>query len=189
MSWSSHTVRRFRSVFCAALALLGGCSQVTPNASSQQIELSICKLENTVFTDDNQDHLLSVGDSVSYTLQVSSSADCSAPDGSLYGLERAVQRRQGRDGQALLLTQFQGTIQLPDGNLQLQSMGHIALSQQADQRFQRSGPVTMELPQLFPKLEQTSVIGQGGRFNGFVGVATIDPNKSPEIKVQLGRQS
>ncbi|MEB3176930.1 MAG: hypothetical protein VKJ87_04945, partial [Synechococcus sp.] len=65
-----------RLVLCVALALLGGCSQVTPNATSQQLELSICKLENTVFTDDNQDHLLSVGDSVSYTLQVSSSGDC-----------------------------------------------------------------------------------------------------------------
>lgn len=182
-------MRHFRPVLCAALALLGGCSQATPEATSQQLELSICQLENTVFTDSNQDALLSVGDSVSYTLQVSSSSDCNAPDGSLYGLERAVERRQGSDGQALLLTHFQGTIQLPDGNLQLQSMGHIALSQQADQRFQRSGPVAMELPQLFPQLEHTTVIGQGGRFNGFVGVATIDPNKSPEIKVQLGRQS
>ena len=178
-----------RLVLCVALALLGGCSQVTPNATSQQLELSICKLENTVFTDDNQDHLLSVGDSVSYTLQVSSSGDCSAPDGSLYGLEWAVQRRQGADGQALLLTHFQGTIQLPEGNLQLQSMGHIALSREADKLFQRSGPVTMELKQLFPQLEHTTVIGQGGRFNGFVGVASIDRQHRPEIRVQLGRQS
>jgi hypothetical protein len=182
-------VRPSRLVLCVALALLAGCSQVTPRATNLNLELSLCRLENTVFTDTNHDALLSVGDSVSYTLHVSSSADCSAPNGYLYGLERAVQRRQGADGQALLLTHFQGTIQLPEGNLQLQSMGHIALSREADTLFQRSGPVALQLKQLFPQLEHTTVIGQGGRFNGLVGVATIDRQHRPEIRVQLGRQS
>ncbi|MFZ9974668.1 MAG: hypothetical protein ACO3FK_10375, partial [Vulcanococcus sp.] len=72
-------------------------------------------------------------------------------------------------GVSKFLTNFQGTFVLPDGNLQLRSMGFVSVKAEEMAQMNRTGPVALGLGDLFPKQHEASVIGQGGAYTGQIG--------------------
>ena len=93
------------------------------------LQLLVCNIKSTFFTDANQDGQISVGDHITYVFNVSEDADCAQSKSTFYGVEQIVARQAlGHDRQQTFVTHFQGTFRLKKGNLQLRGLGSLGLS-------------------------------------------------------------
>jgi hypothetical protein len=165
--------------------LRGGSEQDQPTAMT----LTLCKVQRASFDDSaSDDGRPTVGDSYTYTVNVSTATGpkaCDEATGQFFGVEELVQELPVDAGVSKFLTNFQGTFVLPDGNLQLRSMGFVSVKAEEMAQMNRTGPVALGLGDLFPKQHEASVIGQGGAYTGQIGSAVVEPGNPPVVQLKL----
>lgn len=165
--------------------LRSGSEQDQPTAMT----LTLCKVQRASFDDSaSDDGRPTVGDSYTYTVNVSTAAGpkaCDEATGQFFGVEELVQELPVDAGVSKFLTNFQGTFVLPDGNLQLRSMGFVSVKAEEMAQMNRTGPVALGLGDLFPKQHEASVIGQGGAYTGQIGSAVVEPGNPPVVQLKL----
>ncbi len=151
--------------------------------------LTLCKVQRASFDDSaSDDGRPTVGDSYTYTVNVSTATGpkaCDEATGQFFGVEELVQELPVDAGVSKFLTNFQGTFVLPDGNLQLRSMGFVSVKAEEMAQMNRTGPVALGLGDLFPKQHEASVIGQGGAYTGQIGSAVVEPGNPPVVQLKL----
>ena len=165
--------------------LRSGSEQDQPTAMT----LTLCKVQRASFDDSAcDDGRPTVGDSYTYTVNVSTATGpkaCDEATGQFFGVEELVQELPVDAGVSKFLTNFQGTFVLPDGNLQLRSMGFVSVKAEEMAQMNRTGPVALGLGDLFPKQHEASVIGQGGAYTGQIGSAVVEPGNPPVVQLKL----
>jgi hypothetical protein len=165
--------------------LRSGSEQDQPTAMT----LTLCKVQRASFDDSaSDDGRPTVGDSYTYTVNVSTATGpkaCDEATGQFFGVEELVQELPADAGVSKFLTNFQGTFVLPDGNLQLRSMGFVSVKAEEMAQMNRTGPVALGLGDLFPKQHEASVIGQGGAYTGQIGSAVVEPGNPPVVQLKL----
>ena len=165
--------------------LRSGLEQDQPTAMT----LTLCKVQRASFDDSaSDDGRPTVGDSYTYTVNVSTATGpkaCDEATGQFFGVEELVQELPVDAGVSKFLTNFQGTFVLPDGNLQLRSMGFVSVKAEEMAQMNRTGPVALGLGDLFPKQHEASVIGQGGAYTGQIGSAVVEPGNPPVVQLKL----
>ncbi len=165
--------------------LRSGSEQDQPTAMT----LTLCKVQRASFDDSaSDDGRPTVGDSYTYTVNVSTATGpkaCDEATGQFFGVEELVQELPVDAGVSKFLTNFQGTFVLPDGNLQLRSMGFVSVKAEEMAQMNRTGPVALGLGDLFPKQHEASVIGQGGAYTGQIGSAVVEPGNPPVVQLKL----
>lgn len=165
--------------------LRSGSEQDQPTAMT----LTLCKVQRASFDDSaSDDGRPTVGDSYTYTVNVSTATGpkaCDEATGQFFGVEELVQELPVDAGVSKFLTNFQGTFVLPDGNLQLRSMGFVSVKAEEMAQMNRTGPVALGLGDLFPKQHEASVIGQGGAYAGQIGSAVVEPGNPPVVQLKL----
>ena len=165
--------------------LRSGSEQDQPTAMT----LTLCKVQRASFNDSaSDDGRPTVGDSYTYTVNVSTATGpkaCDEATGQFFGVEELVQELPVDAGVSKFLTNFQGTFVLPDGNLQLRSMGFVSVKAEEMAQMNRTGPVALGLGDLFPKQHEASVIGQGGAYTGQIGSAVVEPGNAPVVQLKL----
>ena len=173
----------------AACSRQKGSNLAGKEATAKNLTLKLCKVERASFDDSaSDDGRPTVGDSYTYTIDVSTATGPKACDqvaGQFFGVEEIVQEMPANQGGKSFLTNFQGTFMLPDGNVQLRSMGYVSVQAAEMAQMKRSGPVAMGLGDLFPKQHEASVIGQGGSFTGYLGMAVLVPGQPPVAQIKL----
>lgn len=172
----------------AACSRQQGSNLAEEEATAKNLTLSLCDVQSARFDDDTADGKPSVGDGFTYVIKVSTKSGpkaCDVPQGQFFGVEEIVQEMPGDQGGKSFLTNFQGTFMLPDGNVQLRSMGYVSVQAAEMAQMKRSGPVAMGLGDLFPKQHEASVIGQGGSFTGYLGTAVLVPGQPPVAQIKL----
>jgi hypothetical protein len=151
--------------------------------------LTLCKVQRASFDDSaSDDGRPTVGDSYTYMVNVSTATGpkaCDEATGQFFGVEELVQELPVDAGVSKFLTNFQGTFVLPDGNLQLRSMGFVSVKAEEMAQMNRTGPVALGLGDLFPKQHEASVIGQGGAYTGQIGSAVVEPGNPPVVQLKL----
>ena len=151
--------------------------------------LTLCKVQRASFDDSaSDDGRPTVGDSYTYTVNVSTATGpkaCDEATGQFFGVEELVQELPVDAGVSKFLTNFQGTFVLPDGNLQLRSMGFVSVKAEEMAQMNRTGPVALGLGDLFPKQHEASVIGQAGAYTGQIGSAVVEPGNPPVVQLKL----
>lgn len=151
--------------------------------------LTLCKVQRASFDDSaSDDGRPTVGDSYTYTVNVSTATGpkaCDEATGQFFGVQELVQELPVDAGVSKFLTNFQGTFVLPDGNLQLRSMGFVSVKAEEMAQMNRTGPVALGLGDLFPKQHEASVIGQGGAYAGQIGSAVVEPGNPPVVQLKL----
>ena len=178
------------------LLLLAGCEGMFRSERERQpeppqaLELAFCSVQSGQFFDLNNDGAVSVGDRITYVLKVDPVPEggrpsCMKPTGSFYGAEQIVERRAAEEGRALFLTDLQGTVMLPDGNLRLMAMGTLQITDGERTSMARSGSQPLGLPTLFPGSHPLTVQGQGGSFAGKIGSAELKAGDPPVLVVRL----
>ncbi|WP_115016204.1 hypothetical protein [Synechococcus sp. UW140] len=188
-----------RLSFAGSVALLltatAGCGLVqSPKKQGQPpttrlLRLALCAPKSGVFLDHNADVMVSVGDRLSYVVPVAEveaedTHNCAQPIGTLYGGEEIVERRTSKDGAHSYLTDMQGTVMLPEGNLRLMAMGALQFTPQERSSIVR-GEQAFSLRALFPEPHAASVQGQGGDFAGLIGTAKLEPGRPPLLLISL----
>tara|TARA_E500000178_G_scaffold339115_1_gene380177 strand:- start:188 stop:760 length:573 start_codon:yes stop_codon:yes gene_type:complete len=184
-------VRRSLSVVAlSSLLLAAGCSTGEREASKPEaktLEVAFCSIEKGTFIDANNDGQFDVGDTVSYKLVVAKTSDdggCDDSDGSFFGIEQVVERRDV-DGEDVFLTSAQGTFVFKDGNLQVRSMGHLQADAAQMQVMTETGAMDLAISDIIPVKHQATVVGQGGIYAGFVGTAMFIPGNPPVAEFKL----
>lgn len=181
-------------VACSLLAVTAcstspGLRTASEQGQTTEMTLTLCKVQRASFDDSaSDDGRPSVGDSYTYTINVSTATGpqaCDQATSQFFGVEEIVQELPVDAGVSKFLTNFQGTFVLPDGNLQLRSMGFVSLKPEGMAQMNRTGPVAMGLGDLFPKQHEASVIGQGGAFTGQIGTAEVVPGTPPVVQLKL----
>lgn len=158
--------------------------------ATKALQLAFCSIKSGQFFDDNNDAVVSVGDRITYVVRVAPVLDkgapsCSNPTGSFYGAEQIVERREVGEGHVQFLTDLQGTVMLPDGNLRLMAMGTITITDGELSSMVRSGSQRIAMQTLFPGAHPLTVQGQGGQFAGFVGSAQLKAGDPPLLEARL----
>ena len=184
-------MRRSLSVVAlSSLLLAAGCSTGEEEASKPEVKtlkVVFCGIETGTFIDSNNDGQFDVGDTVSYKLNVakiSSKEGCADADGSFFGIEQVVERREV-DGEDVFLTSAQGTFVFKDGNLQVRSMGHLQADAAQMQVMTKTGAMDLAISDIIPVKHEATVVGQGGSYNGFVGTAMFVPGNPPVAEFKL----
>ena len=153
------------------------------------LQLLICKIKSTFFSDANQDGQISVGDHMTYVFNVSEDAACAQSQSTFYGVEQIVMRQAlGHDRQQTFVTHFQGTFRLKKGNLQLRGLGSLGLSASQWKAINQSSAIDLVLANIFPESHRLSSIGEGGSYTGLVGTAFIEPGDAAVVDINLFRQ-
>ena len=182
--------RSLSLVALSSLLLAAGCSTGEKEASKPEtktLEVAFCGIENGTFIDSNNDGQFDVGDTVSYKLVVAKASDkdgCDDVDGSFFGTEQVVERRDV-DGEDVFLTSAQGTFVFKDGNLQVRSMGHLQADAAQMQVMTETGAMDLAISDIIPVKHQATVVGQGGIYAGFVGTAMFIPGNPPVAEFKL----
>jgi hypothetical protein len=195
---------RWLALGLSALALvLQGC-QGGPQASrdlgtaaspDKRFELWFCKLNPVAWRDNDNDGVLGVGDAIVYTATLARKPSCAAADQTTVfsGVEEVVQRpSEQSDGSMRYLTNFQGTLKLAEGNLQLRGLQSFLLKPEQSQAL-KTGQAVMRLLDVLPESESFTVVGGGDQFAGLVGTASYDvnqPGRDPlALRITLYRQA
>ena len=153
------------------------------------LQLLVCKIKSTFFSDSNQDGKISVGDHMTYVFDVSEDAACAQSKSTFYGVEQIVMRKAlGHDRQQTFVTHFQGTFRLKKGNLQLRGLGSLGLTASQWKAINQSGTIDLILANIFPESHRLSVIGEGGSYTGLVGTALIKPGDAAVVDINLFSQ-
>ncbi|MEC9451891.1 MAG: dockerin, partial [Cyanobacteriota bacterium] len=153
------------------------------------LQLLVCKIKSTFFSDVNQDGQISVGDHVTYAFNVSEDAACTQSQSTFYGVEQIVARQAlGHDRQQTFVTHFQGTFRLKKGNLQLRGLGSLGLSASKWKAINQSGSIDLVLANIFPESDRLSVFGEGGSYTGLVGTAFVKPGDAVVVDINLFSQ-
>ena len=100
------------------------------------------------------------------------------------GWKKIVDQRKV-EGKNVFLTNAQGTFMLPEGNLQTRATGHLMMSIAMAQDEVQPPRKNFTLGDLFPVGHDATVFGQGGRVNGYVGVAKFMPGIPPRARLSL----
>ena len=158
--------------------------------ATKALQLAFCSIKSGQFFDDNNDAVVSVGDRITYVVRVAPVPEdgmpsCTNPTGNFYGAEQIVERREVGEGHAQFLTDLQGTVMLPDGDLRLMAMGTIKISDGELASMVRNGSQTFATQTLFPGAHSLTVQGQGGQFAGLVGSAQLKAGDPPLLVVRL----
>ena len=158
--------------------------------ATQALQLAFCSVKSGQLLDHNNDAVVSVGDRITYVVRVApvlgnGTPSCTNPTGSFYGAEQIVERREIGEGHVRFLTDLQGTVMLPDGNLRLMAMGTIKINDGELSSMVRSGYQDIAMQTLFPEAHPLTVQGQGGRFAGLVGSAQLKAGDPPLLAVRL----
>ena len=184
-------MRRSLSVVAlSSLLFAAGCSTGEQEASkpeTKNLEVAFCDIETGTFIDSNNDGQFNVGDTVTYKLVVAKASDkggCADVDGSFFGIEQVVERREV-DGEDVFLTSAQGTFVFKDGNLQVRSMGHLQADAAQMQVMTKTGAMDLSISDIIPVKHEATVVGQGGIYSGFVGTAMFVPGTPPVAEFKL----
>jgi len=158
--------------------------------ATQALQLAFCSIKSGQLFDHNNDAVVSVGDRITYVVKVAPMLDnatpsCTNPTGSFYGAEQIVERREIGEGHVQFLTDLQGTVMLPDGNLRLMAMGTIKIKDGELSSMVRSGSQDIAVQTLFPGAHPLTVQGQGGQFAGLVGSAQLKAGDPPLLEARL----
>ena len=158
--------------------------------ATQAFQLAFCSIKSGQFFDHNNDAVVSVGDRITYVVKVAPVLDngtpsCTNPTGSFYGAEQLVERREIGEGHVQFLTDLQGTVMLPDGNLRLTAMGTIKIKEGELSSMVRSGSPGIAMQTLFPGAHPLTVQGQGEQFAGLVGSAQLKAGDPPLLEARL----
>ena len=158
--------------------------------ATQALHLAFCSVKSGQFFDHNNDAVVSVGDRITYVVRVApvpeeGTPSCTNPTGRFYGAEQIVERREVGDGRTQFLTDLQGTVMLPDGNLRLTAMGTIKINDWEVSSMVRSGSEGIAMQTLFPGAHPLTVQGQGGPFAALVGSAQLEAGDPPLLVVRL----
>ncbi len=153
------------------------------------LQLLVCKIKSTFFSDVNQDGQISVGDHMTYVFNVSEDDTCAQSQSTFYAVEQIVMRQDlGHDRQQTFVTHFQGTFRLKKGNLQLRGLGSLGLSASKWKAINQSGSIDLVLANIFPESHRLSVIGEGGSYTGLVGTAFVKPGDAVVVDINLFSQ-
>ena len=153
------------------------------------LQLLVCKIKSTFFSDSNQDGKISVGDHMTYVFDVSEDAACAQSKSTFYGVEQIVMKQAlWHDRQQTFVTHFQGTFRLKKGNLQLRGLGSLGLTASQWKAINQSGTIDLILANIFPESHRLSVIGEGGSYTGLVGTALIKPGDAAVVDINLFSQ-
>lgn len=181
-------------VACSLLAVTAcstspGMRTASEQSQATEMTLTLCKVQRASFDDSaSDDGRPTVGDSYTYTIDVSTTAGpqaCDKATSQFFGVEEIVQELGADAGVSKFLTNFQGTFVLPDGNVQLRSMGFVDVKPDEMAEMNRTGPVALGLGDLFPKQHEASVIGQSGAYIGKIGSAVVEPGNPPVVQLKL----
>jgi len=153
------------------------------------LQLLVCKITSTFFSDANQDGQISVGDHMTYVFDVSEDASCATSQSTFYGVEQLVTRQAlGHDRQQTFVTHFQGTFRLKKGSLQLRGLGSLGLSTGKWKAINQPGSIDIVFANIFPESHRLSVIGEGGSYTGLVGTAFVKPGDAVVVDINLFSQ-
>jgi len=188
----------------AALALQGCTSEPqvsktlrTARPPEQTMDLWFCTLKPVSWVDNTNDGVFSVGDAIVYTASLSRQPSCKQAEQTILfnGVEEVVQApSRNPDGSRRYLANFQGTLQLEEGTLQLRGLQSFVLSaaQAAQADSQKDGQASVPLQSLLPDSATFTVVGGGGKFAGLVGTASYkdQPQQQPlSLRLTLYKQA
>jgi len=178
-----------------------GC-QSDPKSSGQSLtvtkpeksfELWFCKLNPVTWRDNDADGALGVGDAIVYSASLASKPSCETAEQTTVfsGVEEVVQVPSKQvGGPNRYLTNFQGTLKLNDGTLQLRGLQSFVLNAEQFKGL-KSGRAVMRLLDVLPESATFSVVGGAQQFEGLVGTASyaVKPDQTPMgLRVTLYRQ-
>lgn len=165
---------------------------VTPPAKS--VDLWFCKLNPVAWRDNDNDGELGVGDAIVYTATLAPKPACAAADQTTVfsGVEEVVQRPiEQPDGSKRYLANFQGTLKLAEGNLQLRGLQSFVLKPEQAKAL-KNGQAVMRLLDVLPESASFTVVGGGNQFAGLVGTASYAVNSDNDplaLRITLYRQA
>lgn len=185
---------------CAIAFFLHGCTNRQEHTSNltratppeQSLQLWLCELKPVSLYDG--DGVIGVGDAIAYTATLSPQSSCKRPDQNivLSGVEEVVERpKKQANGASRFLTNFQGTLILKDGTLQLRGLQSIVLTD-AKIASLLKGKARLEFFEVLPESGNFTVVGGGSKFTGLVGTASyfVKPGKSPDsVRVVLYKRA
>lgn len=157
------------------------------NPPETRVDLWFCKLNPVAWRDHDNDGELGVGDAIVYTATLATKPACTAADQTTIfsGVEEVVQRpTQQPDGSKRYLANFQGTLKLPEGNLQLRGLQSFVLQPKQSQAL-KTGQLVMRLLDVLPESASFTVVGGGNQFAGLVGTASYDVNQPGQDPLAL----
>jgi hypothetical protein len=176
------------------LALQGCNTQRTVAPPEQTFDLYFCALKPVTQIDNTRDGVFDVGDAMAYTATLSRQPSCLPQEQTVVfsALEEVVQRpKQQPDGSRRFLSNFQGTLKLDAGTLQLRGLQSFVLSGLQKQQLE-AGKTVMSLAQILPEQDTFTVVGGGAGFAGLVGTAGYQPlsKQAPaSLRLTLFRQA
>ncbi|MBE9171563.1 hypothetical protein IQ216_00185 [Cyanobium sp. LEGE 06143] len=168
--------------------LTGETSRDMPATPLIKKDIEVCSTEQTSYLDIDDNDRLSVGDTLIYTIALSTNKNCSSPDGTFYGKEELIQDLgQGQNGDFLWLTSFQGHLVLPDGTVQARSLGQVEISAQQVQAISAAapGPVEATIEDLLPVAFTSSLLGTDKAYGGTVGTMSFDDADRDILQIEL----
>lgn len=166
---------------------------LTATPPVKSLDLWFCKLKPVVWRDNDADGALGVGDAIVYSASLASKPSCEAADQTTVfsAVEEVVQVPSKQVGGAnRYLTNFQGTLKLNEGTLQLRGLQSFVLSAEQFKGL-KNGQDVMRLLDVLPDSATFTVVGGGQQFEGLVGTASyaVKPDQTPVgLRVTLYRQ-
>lgn len=161
----------------------------TATPPAQTIALWFCSLKPVSWVDNSSDGVFGVGDAIVYTATLSRQPSCKQAEQTIVfsGVEEVVQPPSQRpDGSRRYLTNFQGTLQLEEGTLQLRGLQSFVLSAaQADAL--KDSQASLQLLNVLPESSTFTVVGGGNTFAGLVGTASyaVQPQQQQPVALRL----
>jgi len=170
---------------------LQGCTTSTKESSQlrradspvQAFELWFCAIKPVSLVDNTNDGVIGVGDAIAYTATLSRQPSCKEAEQTITfsAVEEVVQRPSQRpDGSRRYLANFQGTLQLDEGTLQLRGLQSFVLTPSNREALEK-GKAPMRLLDVLPDSASFTVVGGGNKFAGLVGTASyaVQPQQQP----------
>jgi hypothetical protein len=164
----------------------------TATPPAQTIALWFCALKPVSWVDNSNDGVFGVGDAIVYTASLSRQPSCKQAEQTIKfnGVEEVVQPPSQRpDGSRRYLANFQGTLQLEEGTLQLRGLQSFVLSaaQAAQADALKDGQASLQLLNVLPESSTFTVVGGGNTFAGLVGTASyaVQPQQQQPVGLRL----
>lgn len=198
-------IRRFAlGVAMGGLALQGCTTAIQESGQlrraappEQSFDLWFCALKPVSWIDNSSDGVFGVNDAIVYKAKLSRQASCKKSEQTILfsAVEEVVQPpTKNPDGSRRYLANFQGTLKLEEGTLQLRGLQSFVLSAKlaAQADSQKNGKAPMQLLDVLPESGTFTVVGGGNSYAGLVGTASyaVQPQQQPlGLRVNLYKKA